>query len=90
MRQNRSAALQTDTPVVILARDDARTPFPNHAPPADPRPLLVTIPETGGLLRIGRTKVYELIEKGSLKRVKIGKSARIQYDSILSLLTEQD
>jgi excisionase family DNA binding protein len=64
----------------------------SHAMTNEPpqQPLLATIPETMGLLRVGRTTVYDLIEKGSLERVKIGKSARIRYESILSLLSKED
>ena len=36
------------------------------------QPLLVSIPETGHQLGVGRTKVYGLIDEGELDTVHIG------------------
>lgn len=36
-------------------------------------PLLVSIPETCRLLSLGRTSVYELIEAGDLRVIRVGR-----------------
>lgn len=49
-------------------------------------PDLVTVKETLAVLRIGRTKGYELIAAGALESVKFGKrSTRIKRSSIEKL-----
>lgn len=45
-------------------------------------PILLTIPEAAGRLRIGRSTVYELISSGRLEVVHIGRSARIPAQAI--------
>lgn len=46
-------------------------------------PLLVTIPDAGHLLGVGRTTMYELIGAGDVEVVHIGSAARIPVDSIV-------
>jgi len=43
---------------------------------------LLTVPEAAKYLGVGRRKVYELIEWGELKAVKLGRSVQIQKDSL--------
>jgi excisionase family DNA binding protein len=43
---------------------------------------LFTIEEAAEYLRISRAGVYRLIDQGSLKRIKLGKSARIPRASL--------
>ena len=50
------------------------------------KPLLLTIPETCRETRLGRSKIYELIGEGEIETVKIGKSRRVPYASILALI----
>lgn len=47
-----------------------------------PAPLLLTIPEAGRLLGLGRTTMYELIGAGEVEVVHIGRAARIPVDSL--------
>lgn len=47
-------------------------------------PLFLTIAETQHLLRVGRTYLYELIERGDIQRVKMGHKALITADSVRS------
>jgi excisionase family DNA binding protein len=42
-----------------------------------PAPLLVTVVEAAAILGVGRTKVYELIDRGQLRPVHIGRSLRV-------------
>lgn len=61
-----------------------------EAAPTDPKsdgverdgPFLVTIPDAGRLLGVGRTTMYELIGAGEVEVVHIGRAARIPVDSI--------
>lgn len=49
-------------------------------------PVAVTPKEAFDVLRIGNTKGYELIKSGELEAVKIGRSTRITWASILRLV----
>ena len=40
-------------------------------------PMLLTLKETAAALRLGRSKLYELMAAGKLRSVKIGGSRRI-------------
>ena len=41
------------------------------------RPLLVSVEEAAGLLGIGRTTVYEMIRRGDVRPIRIGRCVRI-------------
>jgi excisionase family DNA binding protein len=43
---------------------------------------LLTVPEAARYLGVGRKKVYELIEWGELKAVKLGRSVQLEKDSL--------
>lgn len=45
-------------------------------------PRLYTIRDVCELLKIGRTKAYELIAAGDLHTVKIGTATRVKSDSV--------
>lgn len=49
-------------------------------------PLLLTVREVMDILRIHRTKVYELIEDGTLKGCKVGGNWRVRRDSLEALI----
>ncbi|MEU6858560.1 excisionase family DNA-binding protein [Glycomyces sp. NPDC046736] len=36
-----------------------------------------TVPEAGGILRLGRSKLYEELASGRLRFIKVGRSTRI-------------
>jgi excisionase family DNA binding protein len=42
-----------------------------------PQRLLYTTDNAGAILGVGRTTIYQLIQSGELKSVKIGRSRRI-------------
>ncbi|CCG41577.1 helix-turn-helix domain-containing protein [Magnetospirillum molischianum] len=50
-------------------------------------PQLYTPNEVCAVLKIGRTKLYDLIGKKSLQVIKLGKSTRITADSLNALIT---
>lgn len=49
-------------------------------------PILMTIPEVAAGLRIGRSTVYELISRGGLEVVHIGRAARIPVQAVNDLV----
>jgi excisionase family DNA binding protein len=49
-------------------------------------PLAVTIPETGRVMSLGKTKIYELVQSGELCCLKIGRKSLITTESIRALL----
>lgn len=54
--------------------------LPASAPPHRPRddaPLLLRIPEAARLLGIGRTTLYQLVARGEVPVLRIGRSVRI-------------
>lgn len=73
------------------ARKHTLAAFPHGKPaalrgePGDPgpAPLLLTIPDAGRLLGLGRTTMYELIGAGEVEVVHIGRAARVPIDSIV-------
>lgn len=58
-----------------------------------PVPLLLSVEEGAAQLRIGRSRMFELIRLGKVLSVKVGGSRRIPYDSLKAyvdqLVTEQ-
>ena len=50
--------------------------------------FLHKIDEVTAALRIGRTKIYDLVEQGNLKLVKIGSGSRITDESLKSYLAK--
>ena len=45
-------------------------------------PLLLSVPEVAKTLGLGRTKVYELIEREGLPVVRFGRAVRISVTSL--------
>lgn len=44
--------------------------------------VLLTVEQAAEALALGRTKVYELLDSGSLRSVKIGRARRIPVDAL--------
>ncbi len=44
--------------------------------------ILLTVTEVQALTQLGRTKVYELIHRGQLPIIRIGRSVRIRRDAL--------
>ena len=49
---------------------------------APKEPMLLTLKETAVALRLGRSKLYELMAAGKLRSVKIGGSRRISATAL--------
>lgn len=50
---------------------------PPNAPPEESEPLLLTAEQASQVLQIGRSHLYELLGRGEIKSIKIGRSRRI-------------
>lgn len=45
-------------------------------------PALLTLPEAAKYLGVGRKKIYQLLEWGEIKAVKLGRSVQIEKESL--------
>jgi excisionase family DNA binding protein len=58
-----------------------------------PAPLLLSVEEAAAQLRIGRSRMFDLIRRGEVLSVKVGGSRRVPYDSVKTyvdrLISEQ-
>ena len=50
---------------------------------------LLKVDEVAALLKIGRTKVYQLVAEGELPAVRIGKALRISAEALQEWLSTQ-
>ena len=51
-------------------------------------PMLVSVEEAAGLLRIGRTTAYELVMSGKLRSVKVGRRRLVIREGIRDYVSE--
>lgn len=49
---------------------------------SQPQPILHTLKEAAQLLRISRTKLYELLDSRELESVHIGRSRKVPADAL--------
>lgn len=52
------------------------------------QPLLLTPHEAAKVLKVSRTKVYDLMRSGLLRSVKLGGSRRIPVDALAELVAD--
>lgn len=50
--------------------------------------LLVTAEEAGRMLRIGRTSIYELLRRGLIRSIAIGRNRRIPVSEVRRIASE--
>ncbi len=55
-----------------------------------PQRLLLRIPEAAEQLGIGRTKMYEMISKGELPTIRIGRAVRISTSALRKWVEERE
>lgn len=53
-------------------------------------PLLLTIPQVMTVLRLGRTKIYHLIDKEGLPILRFGRAVRVSYVSLQEWLKQRE
>lgn len=66
-----------------------RMSAPASTTDSEPAPLLVTVPQAARMLAISRSLVYELIWKGELKPVHIGRSARFTITELERFIADR-
>lgn len=52
----------------------------------DNLPLLLTVPEAGEVLRVGRATAYAMVRTGTLRSIKAGRHLRVPKSALLELL----
>ena len=57
-------------------------------PPVEP--LLLTIPQVAAMLGLGRTKVYDLIEREGLPSIKLGTARRVPVKALHAWLDQRE
>lgn len=62
----------------------AHESIPQAAVPVDA--MVLTVDETAGVLKVGRTTVYDLIKTGGLNSIMIGRLRRVRYNDIVAYL----
>lgn len=67
--------------------ESARAPVPTPPPsaPQPSAPLLVSIKEARRLIGVSNTRIYQLINDGSLETVRLGARRLIRYGSLQNL-----
>ncbi len=51
--------------------------------------ILVTPPEAAALIGIGRTRIYDLIARGVIPSIRIGRSVRVPLDGLRKWIASQ-
>jgi excisionase family DNA binding protein len=51
--------------------------------------MVLTITQTQSLLKIGRTTIYRMFERGELERVEFGRSVRVKLPDHLAKAYEE-
>ena len=51
--------------------------------------LTVKVTDAMGMLGIGRTKLYDLIGRGEIETIKIGKATRVIVESVYAFVERQ-
>lgn len=54
------------------------------------KPLLLTIPQVMKMLRLGRTMIYQLIDKEGLPVLHFGRAVRISYASLQEWIKQRE
>jgi excisionase family DNA binding protein len=62
--------------------------MPTPAPPPTAPPLLLSVEEAAVELRIGRSRMYELVRRGEVLSVKVGGSRRVIRDSLSTYINK--
>jgi excisionase family DNA binding protein len=57
--------------------------------PEDLSPLLLTVDEAAQLIRISRSKLYELLQRREIPSIAIGRSRRIPAEGLRNWVTAQ-
>lgn len=78
-------AVSTDASLT-LERTSVMVPVKDRREAVPLEPITVRIPDALRLTGIGRSKLYELIQEGRIKTVKVGRMTLVRVDSLRTLL----
>ena len=56
----------------------------------DDLPLMLTVPETAKILRIGRNTMYALVRANTIRSFRIGRKIRISRAALIDYLTNKN
>jgi len=62
----------------------------HEAPQGMPQRLLLRIPEVAKALGLGRSTIYELIAKGELPVVRVGRAIRVSATTVQKWVTDHE
>jgi excisionase family DNA binding protein len=73
---------------------DGASAHPQQAPhvrkSAVPERMLLTVEEAADVLRVGRSLMYELIARGAIKTVRIGRLRRVRPEALADYIASLD
>ena len=81
-------ALKSESKPNRRARRTARALGVEESPPHVERPLFVSPKEAAKLIRVSRSKMYELIRAGTIPSRKFGASIRIPFSSLQAMANQ--
>jgi len=85
-RLSQDLAIASERLVAIARAIDSDRSAPVLTAPAASPDRLLTVPEVMDLLQLGRTNVYDLIRRGELESVLIGRARRIPTKAVSDLI----
>lgn len=79
----------TATTIPLFDDPPAPQPLRNRRPPTEPE-VLLTAAEAADVLKIGRSKLYELMARGAINSVKLGRCRRFRRSDLDRFIRELD
>jgi excisionase family DNA binding protein len=81
------------TPKFVPASQEANKAHTTNKPQSDPLstdistlPPVMTVPEVSAFLRLGRSVTYELLRRGVIPHIRLGKQIRVSRTALLAYL----
>ena len=74
------------TPTKLIAAIENYSEVPANA---EPKSELLTIAETMDFLKLSKPTIYRMFEDGTLTKIKVGRSTRISFQEIQTIIKKQ-